>query len=220
MRLTEIQQKILIFLKAEPDGSRAEDIARGLSLATTTVREHLNVLISAGMIQYKDTRGLIGRPRRRYFFAKTNSVYQYSWLSSLVLEELAHSLTDTQIRPFLGRIARKVADGMADEIDRLDGRQRLEKLLRIMNDLGYDVSQKSSERNETILEAKNCVYHEVAVHHPQLCEFDLQLIEDVSLQGVRLQCCIARGAKVCRFQLDGVVKAHATSLKVGDPKGN
>ena len=72
MQPSEIQQEILDFLKRSPSGEVAGQIAEKLGLAKTTAQEHLAALSSAGMVYYKDERGLIGRPKRKYFLSDSD----------------------------------------------------------------------------------------------------------------------------------------------------
>ncbi len=78
----------------------------------------------------------------------------------------------------------------------------LELLVKTMNDLGYRAALKQSVlRKGAIIEASNCVYHSVAKVHPELCSFDISLIEKTTGMKAKLESCIARGGDVCRFCL-------------------
>ena len=204
-QLSEVQQKILKNLEGCGSGATAREIANTLGYAQTTTQECLVTLTSSGLIYYKDERGVIGRPKRKYFFSSSDFsqfTTQYSWLSSLLLEHLSNTLPPEKIDELLSSIAARVSENVERELKNLSPDGRFEKLAEIMNTLGYDVTWKRSpSTNETILEAKSCVYHKVAVQFPQLCQFDIKLIENVSKKAVQLQCCIARGGKTCRFSL-------------------
>jgi predicted ArsR family transcriptional regulator len=78
----------------------------------------------------------------------------------------------------------------------------LKEITAAMNELGYRASLKQSDiRKGAVLEATNCVYHNVAKEHPELCKFDIQFLEKASGLNVKLESCIARGGSVCRFCL-------------------
>ncbi len=204
--MVPIQEQIVSYLQGVASaGASAHEISKAANLAVTTTREHLEVLTASDLVRFEDQRGLIGRPRRRYFISTQNFSglkKQYSWLSTLLLEELADTIDEQAMSKLMAKLAQRVTSDLQPKLAGLGERERIHELMNTMNELGYDVSLKYSDNpNETLLEAKNCVYHKVAVQHPKLCEFDIELLQNVSGKSAKLQCCIARGAKTCRFQL-------------------
>jgi DeoR family suf operon transcriptional repressor len=79
---------------------------------------------------------------------------------------------------------------------------RLEELLRIMNDLGFQtkVVDDPSGGKKTIV-ASNCVYHDLAKKHQEICEFDRVLISSLLEKDVEHAECMAKGCATCNFKI-------------------
>jgi predicted ArsR family transcriptional regulator len=76
-----------------------------------------------------------------------------------------------------------------------------------MDDLGFHVRLKSNNEDQSI-EACNCIYHDIAQKHPEVCEFDKALINTLLGEKAALVECAAKGGHLCRFVLP-VVKIQA-----------
>ncbi|MGZ3696088.1 MAG: helix-turn-helix transcriptional regulator [Bdellovibrionota bacterium] len=203
--LHENQKKILEFLLEHTEGATLDELAEHLTITKTAVKEHILKIESLGLLTFRDTRGAVGRPRRRYLLSSEGHEAfprQYSWLSSVMLELLAQDLGPAAVSKFMESLADKVANSMEPKLaNAKSSAELLAKITSIMNDLGYRASLKQSDlRKGAILEATNCVYHAVAKEHPELCKFDVQFLKRATGgMNVKLESCIARGGAVCRF---------------------
>lgn len=202
--LHDNQQKILEHLFGRPDGASLDELAAHLGLTRTAVQQHVLRLLDLGYLAYADTKGSVGRPRRKYFLSDEGiEVFpkKYSWLANAILAQLAQDLGPGGSRAFMQGLADAVAASLAPQLDPAEPpASRLRKVTELMNELGYRaVLKPGGASGEAAIEAVNCVYHSVAKVHPELCQFDVSLIERVSGMGVRLETCIARGGAVCRF---------------------
>lgn len=199
------QKLILEYLLDHSEGATLDELAEYLELSKTAVKEHLIKVEGLGLIQYEDSKGGVGRPRRKYLLSQAgNEVFprQYSWLSNVLLEILAQDLGPEAISKLMRKLAQKVASSMEERFDKPTTAEQLKEITRAMNELGYRSTLKQSDiRKGAILEATNCVYHNVAKEHPELCKFDIQFLEKASGLNVKLESCIARGGSVCRFCL-------------------
>ncbi|MFA5530713.1 MAG: hypothetical protein WDA11_08600 [Thiohalomonadaceae bacterium] len=75
--------------------------------------------------------------------------------------------------------------------------QRLARLLDTMNRLHYQARPDTSRGLG--ITASNCVYHDLVREHPEVCEFDLELLSTFMDMDVEHVECTARGGRVCRF---------------------
>jgi DeoR family transcriptional regulator, suf operon transcriptional repressor len=199
------QKRILDFLLENRKGASLEEIAAHLGLSKTGTKEHLRKVEASGFLTFEDTRGAVGRPRRRYFLSDTSHdafPKQYSWLASVLLELLAEDLGDEKVSRIMSDLADKVASSMMPKFDAATkSADRLALVASALSDLGYRATLRQSDlRKGAVIEATNCVYHDVAKRHPDLCRFDVRFIERATGgMNVTLEKCIARGADVCRF---------------------
>jgi len=204
--LHENQKRILEYLLDHSDGAILEELAEHLGISKTATKEHLIKIQDQGYLTYSDSKGSVGRPRRRYLLSPAGlEVFprQYSWLSNALLELLAEDLGADRVERIMRDLADKVAESMEPRFRRAGSApDLLAELTAVLNELGYRASLKQSDlRKGAVLEATNCVYHSVAKLHPELCKFDVQFIGKASKMDVTLESCIAKGGTVCRFCL-------------------
>jgi predicted ArsR family transcriptional regulator len=202
--LHDNQRKILEHLLSRHDGASLDELAAHLGVTRTAVQQHVLKLIDLGYLSYSDEKGSVGRPRRRYLISDEGiNVFpkKYSWLANAILAQLAQKLGPGGSKAFMKELAVVVADSLEGQVGAADSPTlRLKRITALMNDLGYRAVQKQGDTpREAVIEAVNCVYHSVAKVHPELCQFDVSLIEKVSGMDVRLESCIAKGGSVCRF---------------------
>ncbi len=202
--LHENQRKILDYLLGHPDGATLDELSTHLGITKTAVKDHLLKIEGLGYLTFKDAKGRIGRPRRRYLLSQEGHdafPKQYSWLSSVLLEMLAQDLGKAAVEKLMQSLADKVAKSFEPKFKNANSHvELLGMIAKTMNELGYRAALKQSDlRKGAIIEATNCVYHSVAKVHPELCGFDVRFIENTSKMKVKLESCIARGGTVCRF---------------------
>lgn len=203
--LSEKQSQVLNYLLSHPDGVTVEKLVLHLGVTTTAVKQYLVKLIDLALIESRDEKGLIGRPQKKYFLTPSGHESfprQYTWLSSQLLILLTSSLGKDSLSKIFSQLAKQVYKSVESEISDEDKSYRISKMLKVLNGLGYRMKQKKTEKNGiVILEALNCVYHEVAQAHPEVCQFDINFITEASKMSVSLESCIARGGASCRFCL-------------------
>jgi DeoR family transcriptional regulator, suf operon transcriptional repressor len=202
--LHEKQKKILEYLLENSAGATLQDISDHLGITKTAAKEHIVRLESLGYLTYQDSRGEVGRPKRRYLLSpEGNEVFprQYSWLSTVLLELLAENSGSQGVSELMRNLAKKVSDSMAARFSKCKTSAELfGEITAALNELGYRAQLKQSDiRKGAVIEATNCVYHSVAKKHPELCQFDTQFIKNASGMNVRLESCISKGDAVCRF---------------------
>lgn len=212
--LHENQKLILDYLLNLPEGATLEELSAHLQITKTAVKEHIQKITNLGYLTYCDSKGQVGRPKRSYLLTENGmEVFprQYSWLSTILLELLAQKMGSTKINLLMVELADKVAAPMSMRFKNIAlGPARFFEITKVLNELGYRANLKQSDlRKGVVIEASNCVYHSVAKVHPELCQFDIRLIEKMSDSKVKLESCIARGGSVCRFCISKKTKDHS-----------
>lgn len=203
--LHEKQQKILEKLLDFPEGLTLNDLSAHLGITKTATKEHIIKLETMGYLQYKDLRGNVGRPSRHYLLTEEgHEIFprKYAWLSNTLLAFLAKDLGERALSQIMRKLATEVSHSMQDRFSKAKSSAELFAIItEVLNELGYRSTLKQSDiRKGAVIEATNCVYHNVAKEHPSLCTFDVKFIEEASGgKDVKLESCIARGGSVCRF---------------------
>src|SRR5690606_17958003 len=93
-------------------------------------------------------------------------------------------------------------------------RQQVASASCLMDDLGYDARTGDDVDGAPTIEADNCVFHELAMKNPEICQFDLSLLSGLTGSKVDLTECMARGGHVCRFRFtprQGLVAGESSS---------
>ncbi len=204
--LHENQQKILEFLLNNPEGATLEELAAHLRLSKTAVKEHINRIDYLGFLTFVDTKGSVGRPKRRYKLSKEGHEAfprQYSWLSTVLLELLTKKMGAAGVSRIMSHLADDVARSMEERFQKAkSSAELLQELTKALNELGYRAALRQSDlRKGAEIEATNCVYHSVAMRHPELCQFDVKFMANATRMDVKLETCIAKGGSICRFRI-------------------
>jgi predicted ArsR family transcriptional regulator len=76
--------------------------------------------------------------------------------------------------------------------------ERITAVADVMRDMGYDAVAKQ-EDGEPVIEAHNCVFHQLAAKRPEVCRFDLALLSASTGCQVEHRACMLRGGDACRF---------------------
>src|SRR6185369_14228657 len=118
---------------------------------------------------------------------------QYALLARQLLGELAHHLGPDELRQALQRIGLSLADSLRSRVGE-DPDAALSLIAGLMRELGYESRVDGGE-----IEAHNCVFHDLAMADPAICEVDLALLRSLSGRDVEHRRCMALGGASCRF---------------------
>jgi predicted ArsR family transcriptional regulator len=125
----------------------------------------------------------------------------YSWFAQLLVEAIADEHGVAGLRTRLGRIAAAVVEQLRRRApEGASRRERVKQLSTMMDEIGYDARMTRDVGSAPTIEADNCVFHELAMKNPVVCQFDLALLSGYTHSKVDLHECMARGGHVCRFR--------------------
>ena len=75
-------------------------------------------------------------------------------------------------------------------------------LKKVMDGLGFKTRKMTdSGSHERTIEACNCIYHNLAQKHEEICEFDRALMSSLLDKDIEHVECMAKGGAVCRFKI-------------------
>ena len=196
------RRKIIDILK-RTGAATVEELSLELHITSVTVRHHLDVLRSEGLVSEPVVRHRIrsGRPQHAYSLTGKAAEFfprNYAGLAEALLTEMRACLDTRQINViFEGAAARMLADAPRPAADEaLDARVR--HAVDFLNDKGY-VAGWEQRPEGVVLQTCNCPFDGLAESNPELCALDLQLVG--ALVGLPLQrvCHMAAGGASCAY---------------------
>jgi predicted ArsR family transcriptional regulator len=197
------QIQILELLLKHRSGITIDAIADNLKISRTATLRHFSGLQQEGCIKEGSLDKTAGRPVRCYVITEKGINHfpkQYSWFSEIILDQLKQQMGSQVFKEFMSTLGRNVAQGLLQRVAKKPKSERLEELVNIMQELGYDAEIITGfEDNKLHLQARNCIYHDLAQKHAEVCEFDLALMSMLLDDEVEQQECLARGDDICRF---------------------
>ncbi|MDD1627572.1 MAG: HTH domain-containing protein [Methylococcaceae bacterium] len=199
------QQQILKLLLENKAGLSIDEVATALSISRNAVQQHFAVLERDGYIQAGVLNKTAGRPVRSFVLTKAgiNSFpKQYAWFSELILADMKNEMGSEVFQRYLHKLGSNLSQSLLPQFEGKQTGERIEALLKVMDGLGFDArNMTDSGNNEQTIEARNCIYHDLAQKHEEICEFDRTLISSLLDKDIDHVECMAKGGAVCCFKI-------------------
>lgn len=200
----ETQKNILLALREKKAGLTADQLAERFSITRTAIRQHMLALEQLGYTEQDALNHTGGRPAILYKLSEKGWELfpkQYAWFSEIILQSLKTKGGPENLADFMREMGTAVANTLLSQLENKSQRERLEAIVSVMNSLAYEanvIAMKDSSLGRGI-DASNCVYHALASRFPEVCEFDLALLEVLTGKDVEQKSCMVRGGQSCRF---------------------
>ncbi|MDP1637128.1 MAG: HTH domain-containing protein [Candidatus Nitrotoga sp.] len=198
------QQELLKLLLKNKSGLTLEELSDYLKISRNAVRQHVSALENNGIVTEGVTRPSGGRPEQLYVLTDEGKEFfprNYSWFAQLMVELIAQESGVAGLRERLGTMGVGVAQQLLSQNSVLKTReQKVEKLSKVMEELGYSTRSTAVNSDAPTIEADNCIFHNLAMKNPEICQFDLALLSTFTDSAVDHVECMAKGGNVCRFK--------------------
>lgn len=184
-RFGATQQKLLRALLPAAQGLGVEELCQSLRVSHNAVRQHLTALVAGGLVSHGTARPSGGRPQARYLLTSAGRDLfprNYGLIATKVLERLYTDAGPARVQAMLMEMGRELGRSAAGTTAAGDSDDAAVRLAAQLEALGYE-AQATRRDGETQIEAYNCVFHDLARAHPEICRFDLAFMEAAS--GVR-----------------------------------
>ncbi len=199
------QRQLLQLLLRNKQGMTVDELAGRLGVSRTAVHQHLASLSRDGHVERADLASTGGRPGHIYVLTDEGIHLfpkQYSWFSELLLESLKKRLGREGVIDFLRELGREAGTKLQRGLAGLPPERQVEEVAAVMQELGYESrAEKVPGEDLPIIDARNCVYHDLAKSHQEVCELDLALMEAALGRPVQQLECMLRGGHACRFRV-------------------
>lgn len=185
------------------------ELAEAVDINPISVRHHVSKLEAEGLIQSKEERHGVGRPRLVYSLTNQGMEQfpqRYLQLTLRLLQQLKENLSEKALGEIFQELAQGIAGDLTQNIDleSLTLKERLDLLEQVLTAEGFMVNIEEEDENYYLVEA-SCPYHHVGEDHPEICVVDKELIAHfVSASPTRVEC-ILDGDLQCKYQIKKTV---------------
>lgn len=187
-------------LANKQSGLTIDQLSSYLGISRNAVQQHVTSLERDGLITAVGMNATGGRPSRAY--GLTESGYEsfprkYAMVAQSLLEAARETLGEEAVETLLMKMADDLAHSVRVRLPQAGGTERLETVVEIMNELGYDASPLPDGEG---IAAVNCIYHKLAQQTRAICRYDVKLLSLLLDQEVQHTRCMADGAGQCVFK--------------------
>ena len=179
--MQKTRQKIVEYLR-EYGAATVDDLSRALGdLTAVTVRHHLDVLRSEGLVAPPEVRHRNAPGRPRYVYSLTEKAEalfpkNLSTFTSTMIETIKETLPPEQVDIILRDVATRMASELKPSPAGESFQARLERVVEHLSEHGYEANWER-DNDGYMIHTCNCPYSGVAETHDDLCMVDTLYIE-------------------------------------------
>lgn len=196
------RQDILDHLHSHGRAS-VKELGGVLSLTSTGVRQHLNILQRDGLIEATEERGRVGRPALVYRLTeKAENLYPklYDQLANLLIEEVRTLVSGQGLQTLLQRVAARMAEPYIPLMEGLPIRERAYMTSQFLADRGSE-SDCVQDGDDLLIRQYNCPFPAVAHKNSAVCAMEVALVSRLVGADARLVTSLLRGDRACTYRL-------------------
>ena len=200
--MTNARQKILSYILEEQSATVAE-LSRAFKVTPANIRHHLSILVDQGSLKIIGQKPQAGKGRPTQLYTATQRSNQNN-LEQLTDTLLSTLLTNTQAES-AAAVMHEIARQMVAKtiVDKHNPTLQMYSSIRALNRMSYQAHWEAHIENPRIMFG-HCPYLAILDHHPEICQLDAFLLEElldtpVKQTGKRWR--NARGLPECVFLL-------------------
>ena len=196
------RQRIMEILR-ERNSATVEELGEELQLTPVTVRHHLDILRSEGLVQAPQVKRRESPGRPQHIYALTEAADEhfpknYIGFSKLMLHEIRGRVEPKELDSILTGMAQRMSEQVPTAQPGDTMPQRLERLIKFLNIKGY-VARWHRTTAGYVLQALNCPYHDLLREHPEPCVMDMSMISRILGQVPERVESMAAGSNLCTY---------------------
>jgi predicted ArsR family transcriptional regulator len=174
---------------------RIKDIEAALGVTSTAVRQQLNALLAENLVASTTVREKRGRPHAIYRLSdKGQALFArgYANLAIVLLEEILEVAEPELAQQLFRRVSMRLGEQYTDHMLGEALRERLEALVSRLHTHGI-ITQVDEADDLFVLTEYGCPYFRVAQQHREVCEMEIEAMEQA----------LGTEVTLCHSQLDG-----------------
>jgi predicted ArsR family transcriptional regulator len=179
------------------------ELAQASGVSPVSVRHHLANLQAEGLVQAEEVRHGVGRPRLVFSLSDSGMDHfpsRYFHLTRRLLAEIKDRMPEGQVSDLLSGVAESMARSYAAELNQLPLPQRLERLVQLLNEEGFDADMQR-DGDTVFIRELSCPYFRMGQQHPEVCNIDQSFIATALSLPVERVTCLLDGDVHCTFSL-------------------
>lgn len=198
------QQELLEALLVKKDGYTIDELSSQLGITRTAIQQHTLALEQGGYIEKGSLTSTGGRPSQVYVLSqKGNELFpkQYSWFSELLLNSLKADLGGEALEGKMRQIGKQLSEGLKSKVTGRSLEEKITQVSEMMTGLGFKAQAVVEQEGKLpVINASNCIYHQLAEEFEEVCQLDIALMESLLDHEVTHEECMVRGGGVCKFK--------------------
>ncbi len=205
MGFSDKQQKILQILLRENNGMAIDQLSKLLGISRTATHQHMVILERDDYVKKHAPIQTKGRPGTTFVLTEKGvHVFpkHYSLFAEMLINLIRHKLGSEEMITYLRELGTSLAETKREALKNKPLDKQIKMTVEIMQELGYDAQIAEGEKDQNrMIDAYNCVFHDLAHKNTEVCELDLALISSLLDSKIEHTCCMAKGDKCCRFKI-------------------
>lgn len=203
LNLESTREKIFGILKTKGQMTVA-DLSGALGITHISIRHHLSSLQNEKLVEAREERHGVGRPRLVYRLTATgmerNST-TYLKLTNLLLHQLKEQLPPPVVERILLDMASHMAGELRARVAGLPLEERIETLIALLIPEGFLARVEPLGSNQYCLTELVCPYATISLQHPEVCVLDASMLSSALGAKVERRTCILSGSDSCTFTI-------------------
>lgn len=189
-------RRYVLDLLRKNKSATAGELALMLGCTPSNVRHHLDQLMGDGLVEIIKIKKQMKRGRPVQVYAPSSPVVENA------MEELASILLDLTVKKQPGKyglveVVQRMT-GTENDSSRLSSSQRLTPGINRMNKLNYKAHWEAGPLGPMIIFG-NCPYKNIVGRHPELCQMDSMLLQELMRTGIHQKAKLEEDEKGIRF---------------------
>lgn len=204
MGFSDKQQKILQILMREKNGVSIEPFSKLLGISRSATYQHMVILERDGYVKKHASIQTKGRPGATFVLTEKGiHIFpkHYSLFAEMLINLIKFKLGSEEAVGYLQAVGISLAETKKLSLRGKPLSEKIKSTVEIMQELGYDAEIAKSDSDQNMIDAYNCVFHDLAKKNTEICELDLALLSSLLDSKIEQSCCMAKGDKLCRFNV-------------------
>lgn len=181
-----------------------KELAQEADVSPVSVRHHLSNLQAEGLVDVEEVRHGVGRPH--HSFSLTEKALElfptrYYRLTNRLLVEMKENMSDKRVDDLFSGVADNMAEQFAEELSDLPLEERLQRLVQLLKDEGFDAELEKQD-DQLLIHELSCPYLHVGHEHPEICVLDQALISKALSLPVERVTWLLEGDLHCTYAVD------------------